>query len=131
MDPAAGSCRHDKEPLEGVMKGGEEPQGRALGPYLISITVATMHLSRSSFSCFPHLDHSPFQWLGDRVVQICLNVLKKEREVWKWRQRGAENTSQRSGCEEEKRPMAEKLKCKRKRKKKKFPVHFYSSQVHE
>lgn len=44
---------------------------------------------------------------------------------------GAENTSQRSRCEEEKRPGAKRVKLKCQTKKKKFLAHFHSSEVNE
>lgn len=55
-----------------------------------------------------------------------LNVLKKEGEVWKG-DRSAENTSQRSRCEE-KRPVAERVKHKCKTKKTQFLAHLHSSE---
>ena len=57
---------------------------------------------------------SPVDW--EQRAQVHLNVLKKEGEVWKGRQGGAKNTSQRSRCEE-KRPVAERVKHKCKTKK--------------
>lgn len=71
---------------------------------------------------------SPVDW--EQRVQVCLNVLKKEGEVWKGRQGGAENTSQRPRCEE-KRPVAERVKHKCKTKKTQFLAHLHSSEVRE